>query len=498
VNSANNYTFGGGSIGGTGGLTKNGAGSLTLNNANTFTGTTLLSGGTLILNTNLALQNSALQLVNVAAPVNLGAGITNLVLGGLIKTGSENPILGYFTVGYDLLTTLTLNVAAGRTPSYSDIINNTTNVGSPGLKLVKTGPGWQGLTAANGFTGGVEIWNGTLAITPSFGGRINSANTLTLGSGTDSGTLELGSAANANGGQNFAGLTTSGTGTTNRVVGANSANSPFTVDSTNDWTYAGSFGGPATNQNNLTVTKSGSGKLTLLSPSTHVGGTTLNGGTLLVNNTTGSGTGTGAVTVNNATLGGTGTISGAVTVNANGTLAPGNSTIGTLTLGVPPTLSGKVVMELDTTQSPSNDVLNVTSGTITAGGNLVVTNLPGSTLALGNSFKLFSAAVAGSFTSIVYPAPPSGTVWTNKLAQNGTIALVTAPAPSPTNITFSVSGGNLILNWPAGQGWLLQAQTNTLAVGITTNWVTVPGAVPPFTNVLNSANGSVFYRLFYQ
>ncbi len=499
VNSANSYTFGstsGGSIGGTSGLTKNGAGTLTLETANTFTGITLLSGGTLVLNTNLALQNSPLQLTSVAAPVNLGAGITNLVLGGLIKTGSENPITGFITVGYNDLTSLTLNVAAGRTASYSDIINNTTNIGSTGLKLIKTGLGWQGLTAANGFTGGLEIWNGTLAINATFGGRIQAVNTLTLGSGANSGTFELGSASGPNPGQTFAGLTTSGTGTSNRVVGVATGNSSFTVDSTNDWTYAGSFGGPGVNQNNLNVTKSGSGKLTLLSPSTHVGANTVNGGTLLVNNTTGSSTGSGAVAVNNATLGGTGTISGAVTVNANGTLAPGAS-IGTLTLGVPPTLNGTVVMELNTTQSPSNDVLNVTSGTLTAGGKLVVTNLPGSTLALGNSFKLFSAAVSGTFTSIVYPDAPSGTVWTNELAENGTIALVTAPAPSPTNITFSVSGGNLILDWPAGQGWQLQSQTNTLAVGISTNWVNVPDAVPPVTNAVAPANGSVFYRLVY-
>jgi hypothetical protein len=44
---------------------------------------------------------------------------------------------------------------------------------------------------------------------------------------------------------------------------------------------------------------------------------------------------------------------------------------------------------------------------------------------------------------------------------------------------------------------LLQSQTNSLTVGITTNWVTVPGAVPPFTNAVNPANGTVFYRLFY-
>ena len=59
-----------------------------------------------------------------------------------------------------------------------------------------------------------------------------------------------------------------------------------------------------------TLTKDGSGTLTLTGNNIYTRGTTVNGGTLLVNNTAGSGTGTGTVTVNNAgsTLGGTGTI----------------------------------------------------------------------------------------------------------------------------------------------------------------------------------------------
>ena len=52
----------------------------------------------------------------------------------------------------------------------------------------------------------------------------------------------------------------------------------------------------------------------------------MNGGTLLVNNTSGSGTGTGAVGVTGSgtTLGGTGIISGSVTVAAGANIAPGN------------------------------------------------------------------------------------------------------------------------------------------------------------------------------
>src|SRR4029079_6817702 len=57
-----------------------------------------------------------------------------------------------------------------------------------------------------------------------------------------------------------------------------------------------------------TLTKDGSGTLTLTGTNIYTGDTAVNDGTFLVNNTAGSGTGTGSVTVSNAgtTLGGTG------------------------------------------------------------------------------------------------------------------------------------------------------------------------------------------------
>nr|UXE45396.1 hypothetical protein Hi04_10k_c4773_00010 [uncultured bacterium] len=86
------------------------------------------------------------------------------------------------------------------------------------------------------------------------------------------------------------------------------------------------------------LTKIGTGKLTLGNASTYTGGTTINNGTLLVRNRTKSATGNGSVQVNIGTLGGTGIINGSVTIgvgdSAGAILLPGNSVTkpGTLTV----------------------------------------------------------------------------------------------------------------------------------------------------------------------
>jgi hypothetical protein len=89
-------------------------------------------------------------------------------------------------------------------------------------------------------------------------------------------------------------------------------------------------------------------------------------------------------------------------------------------------------------------------------------------------------------------------VWnTNTLTTDGTLRVSTAGPSGPGTITNSISGNTLNLTWPAGQGWRLEGQTNSVSTGLTTNgWGTVTGGVDGGISItINPANPTVFYRL---
>lgn len=77
--------------------------------------------------------------------------------------------------------------------------------------------------------------------------------------------------------------------------------------------------------------------------------------------------------------------------------------------------------------------------------------------------------------------------------------ILVVPGPSgPATLTNIVSGNTLSLTWPAGQGWRLQAQTNSLTTGLSNNWVYLTDGSVSSTNIaVNPANPTVFYRLAY-
>lgn len=208
----------------------------------------------------------------------------------------------------------------------------------------------------------------------------------------------------------------------------------------------------------------------------------------------------GTLTLGNGKgLGGNGTVRGSVVAASGATVSPGFS-IGTLTITNALTfqVNSTNLMELDAAAHTNDLITGMAS--VSYGGRLTVTNLNG-TLAAGDTFKLFDAAsYSGAFTSVTLPALPGNLLWTNRLALDGTIAVVALVNTTPINITVSVTGNALQLTWPVDRiGWRLEAQTNQLAVGLNVNWFTVGGSTA--TNQmflpLDLAAGSAFFRLVY-
>lgn len=263
------------------------------------------------------------------------------------------------------------------------------------------------------------------------------------------------------------------------------------------------------------LTKSGDGTLTLTAANTFIGNTTVTAGTLAL----GSG-GSIADSANialangavldvsavggNFTLGVAQTLSGNGGVNGmivnNGTIAPGNSgsTMGTLTLSNAPALNGVTRLKVNRNDgAPLNDQIQLPSAGVNYGGTLTVMNV-GAPLQAGDTFHLFSApSYGGNFATTNLPTLGSGLAWSNSLAINGSISVVSTVLQVPTNIVLSVSGTSLKLSWPADHiGWRLQMQTNGLA---STNWVDVPGAslTNDVTLPVDATKGNVFYRLVY-
>jgi autotransporter-associated beta strand protein len=189
---------------------------------------------------------------------------------------------------------------------------------------------------------------------------------------------------------------------------------------------------------NGALSKTGLGTMRLSTANIYSGGTTISAGRLLVNNTTGSGTGSGGVTVDGGTLGGTGAIAGAVTVNSGGTVSPGTpSSIGKLTFNSVPTLNGTNFMRIDRNGgSPLADRMVLPSGTLNYGGTLVVSNA-GAELTGGEVFTNFTAsAYSGAFAATILPMLNSGLNWyTGMLATNGTIKVNRSPVANPATFT---------------------------------------------------------------
>jgi len=169
------------------------------------------------------------------------------------------------------------------------------------------------------------------------------------------------------------------------------------VSANQNYTFAGngSLGG------SMSLAKSGAGILTLDGTNSYTGGTVVSNGTLQVNNTSGSATGSNQVFVaTGATLSGSGIIGGQTALDDGATLAPGNG-IGTLTISNELDLSDQTVLLFGLGTAGDKVVV---SGNLTLGGQLNITNTGGFGTGTYTLFNYGGALTMGNLT--VASAPP--------------------------------------------------------------------------------------------
>lgn len=227
-----------------------------------------------------------------------------------------------------------------------------------------------------------------------------------------------------------------------------------------------------TNQLGLTVT---SGTLALLRTNTYTGPTLVSGGSLLLN--AGSGLSAGfvgqisasPVTVSGTgTLGGVGTVLSPVTVNAGGTLAPGQGGVGRLTIANTLALNpgSRLACEVNITANTNDLVAEITDLTLN-GCTLAITRLGAAPYAIGQTFKLFDAATYNVGTVALEPSVPGpGLGWdTSNLAVNGTIRIVERPEPPALGNLTVLPDGNFgfTLTGQAGQLYTIRASSDASA-----------------------------------
>jgi autotransporter-associated beta strand protein len=387
-----------------------GPGTVVYTGANTYTSQTWLNGGVAEIFADNGVGNPA-----NGANLNLNGGT---VMGGTSFTldnagANKRPIvIGYAGGGIAASSNKFFTVdgvisgPTGTGPLFIGIPASSANGNVIGL-LPGTGPntanpatnatGTVLLTGANIYTGGTIIYSGTLNFTPG-----------ALGTGPvtlNGGTLQLPASSSID----FS--TTQGL-----IVGPNGGILDLNG---NNLTFASTITGNGA----IVVTN---GTLTLTAANTYSGGTTIgSGATLIINNTSGSATGSGPVTVqNSATLTGTGSFAGNLIVNRGGNFNPGQTSgtgslsIGTLTVGPAGTFTAPGAnISVNFGASANNQIIVANSGGLTLSGGAINLNIAGT---------LFPYTTVGTYNLIQYTGAIGGTgldsTWTTVNANNPHVA----------------------------------------------------------------------------
>jgi hypothetical protein len=452
----NGLTFG---IASTGTVSLGGA------SANTYTGTTSVNGGTLVLNKTSGNAITGDLVVNTGGRVVYSAsnqiddGASIFVDGGLFNaTGTEvvnnfslgkggTSSLDNFTITGDL--TVSGNGTIRNTVSGSITVLGTTNLSDGGTLVLERSQATNGTYdsqvilndvnithAASGAYTAIKIGHGS-GLGQSGGKLILNGDLTFTGNATNSNTVLI-DAILGSGRQGIIGL--NGTRVFDIGNGAAAVDLRITAGIEDDVSEGG-------------LIKNGAGTLELTGANTYTGPTVINAGTLLIN-----GSLTSDVTVNGGVLGGSGTITGSVSIGDGGTLAPGNSAgtihVGDLSLTGP---DATIAMEITGANPGEYDQINVTGLVNLNGNGRIELTLNGYTPLQSDIFflvvndgidpiagTLFGLAQGATFTAAGYTWQVSyvGDSATNSFTGGNDLALQLVPEPGTCLLA---AGGLMVL-----------------------------------------------------
>jgi autotransporter-associated beta strand protein len=437
---------------GTQGFNKTGPGSLTFrynSNAQQFTGNVTISAGTLELQQDSSLGNSA-NIVTIANDAMLSA----------------RPSINNQTLTLGPTRSVILNAPGGAAQlgtynsTFTNIVQGVVSESAAGSGLTIAGGGTVVLTGVNTYTGPTTVSGGLLEI---------------------SGSGQLGGGAYA------ANITNNGT---------------FNFDSSASQILSGVISGSGA------LTDSGTGPLTLSAAETYAGATTVSAGTLAL----AAGSSLAASSSVKIGAGATFDVSGvgasatyslgssaSFTASSTATLVGGAS--GTINLGSRPiTLNydgfHPVLVVSQGTLNLSGQTLTVNSSLPLPNGTYKLIQVNGGRIIHTGSYPLMGSATNGATSGTIGFSTNAGVAYLQLTISGST----NPPSAIPPLLGISVSNNFLTVAWPPDHlGWLLWAQTNSLQTGLGSSWCANFNSVGG-TNLnfaINKANAAVFYRLTY-
>jgi autotransporter-associated beta strand protein len=461
-------------LGGTAGLLKSGHGTLVLTGANTYTGNTIIGAGTVAVSASGSLPSGTAVTVNsVGSTLDIsGISGSSTAVGSITGINGASIVLGSKTL-----------VAGG---------NDTSTTFDGGISgaggLTKAGIGTLTLTGSSFYSGATTVTGGTLALTGD--ARLPSTSVVdTAASGArfdvsaiTPTSLTVGSIAGASGSSIVLG---------SKALTAGSSNMSTT------------FAGVLSGTNSNTLTKEGTGTLTLSGSNTYTGTTRVNAGTLEFTSIT--------------TVSGGASALGAPTMTANGTITMGTGDL------------GGTLRYTGTTNSTTNRVLRLAGSTVgntievASTGNLTISGsntaatgaktltLQGSSTGVGQ----FSAAIINSSGTIAVTKDGTGT-WilsasntytgattisggTLQIGNGSTTGALSTSSAITNNATLAFNRSNAITQGThfnsviGGTGQVVQLGSNTLTLNGTNSYsggTVVNSGTVVMTNGASSALGA--------